>query len=212
MKLPYAPASAPLTAAASVQKAYAQIAHRRAPHPLQPLDLTLLHAPALAEGWSSFLGAIRTETSLAADVRELCICRVAVVNQAEYEWEQHLPRLREAGVGEEAVEAVRQRKAWAGWEVHEGDGEESGEVGTGAGGLSERQCSVLAYADAMTVGVKVSEEVFGRLRRGFSEQEIIEITGTIAAYNCVSRFLVALDVGEMEEKKRKKEERGAALG
>ena len=27
-------------------------------------------------------------------------------------------------------------------------------------------------------------------------QELVELVATIAAYNCVSRFLVALDVGE----------------
>ncbi len=31
---------------------------------------------------------------------------------------------------------------------------------------------------------------------------MVEVTAVVAAYNCVSRFLVALDVGEMEEGKR----------
>jgi len=38
------------------------------------------------------------------------------------------------------------------------------------------------------------------------EREMVEVTATVAAYNCVSRFLVALEVGERvwegdEEKK-----------
>jgi len=37
------------------------------------------------------------------------------------------------------------------------------------------------------------DEVKGQ---GFSEQEIVELTATVASYNMVSRFLVALDVGE----------------
>jgi hypothetical protein len=28
------------------------------------------------------------------------------------------------------------------------------------------------------------------------DREVVELTATVAAYNCVSRFLVALDVGE----------------
>lgn len=209
MKLPYAPASPPASAPEPTLKAYTQLSARRAPAPLQPLDLALLHAPALASGWSSFLGAIRTATSLPPDIRELCICRIAAVNQAEYEWAHHVPLLREAGVGEEAVEMLKHRKAWAGWELHEeDDGGQGGEVGTGPGGLSDRQCSVLAYADAMTVGIKVPDGIFRRLKEGFNEQEIVEITGTVAAYNCVSRFLVALDVGELEEKKKDGEGRG----
>jgi alkylhydroperoxidase family enzyme len=48
----------------------------------------------------------------------------------------------------------------------------------------------------MTLDVRVPDEVFTRLKKQFSEKEVVEITATIAAYNCVSRFLVALDVGE----------------
>lgn len=62
--------------------------------------------------------------------------------------------------------------------------------------LDEKHSVVMAYADAMTLDVKVSDEVFARLKRSFSDREVVEITATISAYNCVSRFLVALDVGE----------------
>lgn len=56
---------------------------------------------------------------------------------------------------------------------------------------------MLAYTDAMTLDVRVPDAVFGKLKEaGFSDKEVVEITATIAAYNCVSRFLVALDVGE----------------
>ncbi|KAF2455718.1 hypothetical protein BDY21DRAFT_350133 [Lineolata rhizophorae] len=49
----------------------------------------------------------------------------------------------------------------------------------------------------MTRDVAVDDAVFAELREHFSEQDIVELTATIAAYNCVSRFLVALDVGEV---------------
>ena len=54
----------------------------------------------------------------------------------------------------------------------------------------------------MTRNVKVDERTFGRLKDvGFSEKEIVEITATVASYNLVSRFLVALDVGEQNDKR-----------
>jgi len=52
----------------------------------------------------------------------------------------------------------------------------------------------------MTLDVHVPEDVFAALRRWFGEREVVEITATVGAYNCVSRFLVALDVGEMNGK------------
>lgn len=62
--------------------------------------------------------------------------------------------------------------------------------------LGSTLSAVLAYTDAMTLDVQVPDAVFAELRNMFSEREIVEITATISAYNCVSRFLVALDVGE----------------
>lgn len=48
----------------------------------------------------------------------------------------------------------------------------------------------------MTRNVRVADETFDLLKSLFSEREVVEITATVACYNCVSRFLVALDVGE----------------
>jgi alkylhydroperoxidase family enzyme len=199
MRLPYAPSTAPTNSDPITAAAYTQLAARRSPNPLLPLDLALLHSPAVASGWSSFLGSIRTQTSLPADIRELCICRVAALNGADFEWEHHIPILKaEGGLTEEAAEEIKSRKAWRGWEdTIGGGGKGEGEVG---GNLNERQRAVLAYTDAMTVGVKVPDEVFAPLKGLFRDNEVVEITATVAAYNCVSRFLVALDVGEMSEK------------
>jgi alkylhydroperoxidase family enzyme len=79
--------------------------------------------------------------------------------------------------------------------IHPADGE-------GARGLSERHWAVLRYADAMTRDVKVPDEVWEGVRRvGFRDREVVELTGVVAAYNCVSRFLVALDVGQRNGKR-----------
>jgi alkylhydroperoxidase family enzyme len=58
----------------------------------------------------------------------------------------------------------------------------------------------------MTLSVAVPDDVYARLREKFSEREVVEITATIAAYNCVSRFLVALDVGETNSHSGPKDE------
>jgi alkylhydroperoxidase family enzyme len=133
---------------------------------------------------NSFLGSIRSHTTLSASLSETAICRVAVLNKAWYEWDQHAPLLRAApGVSAEDVDAVLNTPARA----------------TDAKMADERHSAVVAYTDAMTLDVAVPDEVFTRLRGSFEEREIVEITATVAAYNCVSRFLVALDVGEKNE-------------
>ena len=59
-----------------------------------------------------------------------------------------------------------------------------------------RHVATMAYVDFMTDAVHVPDEVFALVRESFDDKEIIELTATIAIYNGVSRFLVALDVGE----------------
>ena len=94
------------------------------------------------------------------------------------------------------MEELKQRKAWQGWGDDAGDADR-------VLLLYEKQRATLAYTDAMIIGVRVSDEIFAELKRQFLDREVVEITATVAAYNCVSRFLVALDVGEMSEKEAK---------
>jgi alkylhydroperoxidase family enzyme len=131
------------------------------------------------------LGAIRTRTSLSDAIREIAICRPALLNEAWFEWNAHAPLLASApGFSEEKLAVVKQ--------LHP----------TNQGPLSDREWATLLYADEMTRHVKVDDRTFDRLRKvGFSDKEIVEITATVASYNLVSRFLVALDVGEQNAKR-----------
>lgn len=46
--------------------------------------------------------------------------------------------------------------------------------------------------------LRVPNDVFAQVREHFAERAIVELTATIAAYNCVSRFLEALRVDPEE--------------
>lgn len=190
MRLPYAPTTPAETAPESTHDTYAAITARRAPRPLQSLDLALLHSPAVASGWNSFLGAVRTRTRLGDEVLELAVSRVGALCRAGYEWEAHAPLALKAGVGSAVMERVADRMPIRGVEEVDGEG----------GVLSRKQRAVLAYADEMTREVDVRDEVFAALREWFDDGEVVELTAAVAAYNCVSRFLVAMDVGERNGK------------
>ncbi|EAQ92279.1 hypothetical protein CHGG_00514 [Chaetomium globosum CBS 148.51] len=184
MRIPYVP-NPPEPSSAEEAAIVSRIQARRAPRPLQPLDLALLHAPAVADGWNSFLGAVRTRTGLAADLREIAISRVAVVNRAWYEWAHHAPLAEQGGVSKLGMEAVRREE-----ELRLEDPVPEG--------LTAQQWAVVCYAEEMTRNVQVRDETFAKLREMFGEKEIVEITATVACYNCVSRFLVALDDSALE--------------
>ena len=57
-----------------------------------------------------------------------------------------------------------------------------------------RQRAVLAFTDAMTREIRVSDAVFADVRAHFDERSIVELTATVGAYNMVSRFLEALQI------------------
>ncbi|KAI1009374.1 hypothetical protein LB504_003540 [Fusarium proliferatum] len=160
MRVPYV-SNPPETKSEEHAAIVKRIEERRAPRPLQSLDLALLHSPHVADGWNSFLGAVRTKTSLSDDIRELAISRIAVCNKAWYEWKHHAPLAVKGGVSEAGLEAIK--------------GEELGER---PAELSEKQWAVLLYTDEMTRNVQVKDETFDRLREYFNEQEIVEITAT----------------------------------
>lgn len=166
MRLPYVP-NPPQSTNPDEAAIVSRIQARRHPRPLQPLDLTLLHAPPVADGWNSFLGAVRTQTTIPADLRELAISRVAVVNQAWYEWGHHAPLAVAAGVPTEGMDAIKIEAPL--------------ELGARpALHLSEKQWAVLVYADEMTRNVKVKDQTFEKLKELFSEREIVEITTTVS--------------------------------
>ncbi|KAL6399588.1 putative carboxymuconolactone decarboxylase protein [Ilyonectria robusta] len=113
MRVPYI-SNPPPVASPEEEAIVAAIAARRHPRPLQPLDLALLHSPTIANGWNTFVGAVREHTSLPDDLRELAICRIAVVNRAWYEWMHHAPLAVKAGVSSEAMEKLKVDRAWLG--------------------------------------------------------------------------------------------------
>ena len=140
----------------------------------------------IAANRNGFLKAIRTQTTLPDSIRELAICRVAALNQAWYEWDQHVKILEATNVlSADAIQYLREKPS---------------KEETKEGLLDNSHTAVLEYTDAMTIGCVVPRIVFDRVENVFSEREVTELTATIAAYNCVSRFLVALDVGEMGAK------------
>ncbi|EJF55877.1 hypothetical protein DICSQDRAFT_175443 [Dichomitus squalens LYAD-421 SS1] len=164
---------------------------------LEPLITTLLHAPPVAEGWSKLMGAIQMGSTLDDDLREImarrsAILRIAALNKASFEWVQHETLARAAGLSTEQLARIGDVKA-----------SQSASSPAGPGRLSAIQAMALLLADSMTVNVQVEDAMIDGLRLAFLNQgddeaaanrKVVEAIATCAAYNMVSRFLVALDI------------------
>lgn len=144
---------------------------------ISPLYQVLLNSPPIAHGWEQMLSAVRNRNSLPADIRELVILRVAVLNGAPYEFEAHVPHARTAGVAQATIDALR-------------------EVPLGpAAPLSPAQRVAIRLADAMTRDIGVPDPLYDEVRAHFGTQAQLDLVATVAAYNMVSRLLVALRIG-----------------
>ncbi|HLS18058.1 MAG TPA: carboxymuconolactone decarboxylase family protein [Paenalcaligenes sp.] len=140
----------------------------------------LLQSPAVAQGWLDYLTAIRQKTSISGALRELIIMRVAILNRAPYEADQHAPIALQEGITQAQLDALED---WQDSDL-----------------FNAQEQAVLAYTDAMTLQVQVPDAVFDALRQHFNQQETVEITATIGAYNMVSRFLEALQIHSDDER------------
>jgi alkylhydroperoxidase family enzyme len=135
----------------------------------------MLHSPALANAWFELNQAVRYGTDIDGQSRELAVIRVAILNDVEYVQRAHGPAyaLKE-GLTPEQVSGI------ADWQQ--------------STLFSDRQRALLAYTDAMTREIDVSDAVFADLRRHFTERQTVELTMLIGAYNMLTRFLKALKV------------------
>lgn len=126
---------------------------------------------------------------------------MAARNKAAFEWIHHEPVARKAGVTTEQLTRVGDLKNAAAFDA------------SGTGQLSPLQSAAAAFADSMTANVQVRDSVFDALRTELTKAEsaagassselegkihrkMVEAAGTVAVYNMVSRFLVALDIDD----------------
>ena len=140
----------------------------------------LLNSPPIASGWLNYLTAIRQHSTLPGALRELVIMRVAVINGAPYEAEQHAPIALREGVLQAQLDDLNE------WES--------------STKFDALQRSVLAYTDAMTKNIQVSPEIFAAVKTQLNDRLLVELTATVGAYNMVSRFLEALQIHSHDQR------------
>jgi 4-carboxymuconolactone decarboxylase len=135
----------------------------------------MLHSPALANAWFDLNQAVRYGTEIDGQSRELAVIRVAILNGVEYVQRAHGPAyaLKE-GLTPEQVAALWE---WRASQL-----------------FNAQQRALLAYTDAITEKIEVTDDVFDNARKHFSERQIVELTMLIGAYNMLTRFLKALKV------------------
>jgi alkylhydroperoxidase family enzyme len=158
----------PETAAEPVREALAAV---------PPLNIfkTLAHAETALRPFLRFGGAVLTQLELDPVQRELAILQVARQAEARYEWVQHVAIGRAVGVRDDQIAAL-----------------EDGALESPA--FSDAERAVLAFTAAVVSGPRVSDEIFGALRRHLGEREVVELLITIGDYWMLARVMTVLEV------------------
>lgn len=169
---------------ADVVNAYRQrrVALKQNNGQLLNVDRTLLHSPAYAKGWLALISAVQDELNVATKLRQLAVCCVAVLTKSDYSHERyHAPDALKAGATQQQVDAL--------WRVGTPDFD--------ASLFDDTERAVIQLAVEMTQSVEVDESTFQAASAALpSDQELVELVGIIATYNMLTRFLVALRVGQ----------------
>jgi alkylhydroperoxidase family enzyme len=126
---------------------------------------------------------VRRDLEISPRMRELAICAVARLNKADYEWLQHAPEFLAAGGPRAQLDALDDVDA----------------ATRNSKLFDEGERAALQLALEMTRYLQVGNATFERARKLLGERQLVELVGTIATYNMVSRFLVALGVDEKGE-------------
>jgi alkylhydroperoxidase family enzyme len=144
---------------------------------LGALDRLLLYSPPFATGWNEMMGRVRNELAVPMPLPELAMCAVAVLNRAEYELHHHGPIFLAQGGTPAQLDALRALPA----------------IDDALFDATQR--AVLQLALEMTRQVEVGDATFDAARHALGDdRHLFELIGVIAAYNMVSRILVAMGV------------------
>lgn len=152
---------------------------------ISPLYQALLNSPPIAHGWEQMLSAVRNRSSLPEALRELVILRVAVLNNAPFEFEAHAPIALKCGVSQEAIDQLKNAAYDSKHVALEGL----------AKLFTSDQLVALKLTDTMTREITVGDDLYAQVKQHFNDQQQVDLVATAAAYNMVSRFLEALQIG-----------------
>ena len=136
----------------------------------------MMNHPDLTRRWTVFAGHVLRKQTLPPRERELLILRIGWLNQAEYEWAQHVEIAKRSGITQAEIERVKLGPA-AGWSVHE--------------------AALLQAADDLFENSVVSDQTWATLAAKYSTEQMMDAVFTIGQYNLVcwalNSFGVPLD-------------------
>lgn len=136
---------------------------------------TLAHHTDLYNRWSPLGRILLNGSTITARHREIAMLRMGWLCQSPYEWSQHARIAKSsAGMKEEEIRNIA--------------------VGPDAPGWSDMDKAVIRMADELRYDAMISDATWAELRKGYSDQQVMELLFTASQYQLVSMALNTLGI------------------
>jgi AhpD family alkylhydroperoxidase len=134
----------------------------------------LAHAPDIAKGVAGFLKPLLSDGALRGWYKELVAVRISTLHESEYAIRAHAASARKKGASDEQIAGVKD---------------------FANGPYSEKEKMGFRLADRLHRGAReIDDGFYGELRKQFSEDEVIELFLTAAAFEMFPRFIDGLHI------------------
>lgn len=144
----------------------------RTPH--QNVYRTFARNLPLFRQWGAFARYILTESTLEARDRELAVMRIAWLCQSPYEWAQHVPLARAAGLTDDLIEKIK--------------------TGSTASGWTPADALLLQAVESLHETHDLPESIWSALAVRLDERQLLDLVFTIGQYHLVAMALNAIRV------------------
>lgn len=142
----------------------------------------LMHSPPLCERVLHQGTFLRFQSAVQPKEGELAVLATAREKDCPYVWAAHVTLARKAGVREEAITAVRERRE--------------------VGGLAPGERAIVSYVRQLLQTNRVEPAVFGELKDRHGVTWLVELTGIVGHYGLVSGVLNAFEVAPPPDAER----------
>lgn len=134
----------------------------------------LAHAPAIAQGVAGFLKPLLSDGALSGWYKELVAVRISTLHQCEYAIRAHAASAKKKGANDAQIAGVPDFES---------------------GPYSEKEKLGFRLADRLHRGPReIDDALYAELRRSFTENEVIELFLTAAAFEMFPRFIDGLHI------------------
>ena len=145
---------------------------------MRDINLTrpLFHNPEMARAHSHTAMYIRFQSKLDPRLREMAILQVGYCARSPYEWSHHVKIGHDFGVSDDDIRAL----------IDDSAGKPTS--------LDDLSRTVLRAAREMTTDGAMADGTFATLQAALGNEQVVDLTITIAFYNAVVRVLATLQI------------------